>query len=179
MNQKVLKTPRLLLIKSIEDEEELLIPFFADPIVNRYIGEGKLKTPEQVREALQKHHKHWLAFGHGFFTIFDKNTKKFMGRCGLVHFGMQHDNPEVEVGYLLFEKFWSKGFATEIARELLRWGFEELGFQSIMGVTRKENIASQNVLKKIGMCPKGEGIYPGTQVVCDYFIVDKASAILS
>lgn len=179
MNQKILTTPRLLLLKSVEDEEELLLPFFADPIVNRYIGEGKLKTPEQVRKTLENHKKHWDAFGHGFLTIFDKSTGEFMGRCGLVHLAMQHDNPEVEMGYLLYEKFWGKGYATEVARELLRWGFEELELESIIGVTRKENTASQIVLKKIGMRPHKEDIYPGTQVVCNYYQVDKTSAILS
>jgi RimJ/RimL family protein N-acetyltransferase len=172
MPQKILTTPRLKLLKEIQNEEELLLPFFADPIVNRFIGEGKLKTPEQVPEILKKHKKHWDAFGHGFLTILDKNTGEFMGRCGLVHLALQHDNPEVEVGYLLYEKFWGKGYATEIARELLRWGFEELGLPSIIGVTRKENKASQNVLKKVGMRPLREDIYPGTKVVCDYFKVD-------
>jgi len=179
MTKKVLETPRLLLIKSVENEEELLIPFFADLMVNRYLGEGKPKGVPQVREAMLIHKKHWSAFGHGFFLIFNKETKEFVGRCGLVHLGMQHDHPDVEIGYMFYEKFWGKGYATEVARRLLKWGFEELKLPSIIGVTRKENIASQRVLEKLGMQPNGEALYPNTQVVCDYYEVLPESAILS
>ncbi|MDN3505731.1 MAG: GNAT family N-acetyltransferase [Simkaniaceae bacterium] len=179
MSQKILTTPRLKLLKKIQNEEELLFPFFADPSVMRYIRDGSTSAPDQVRESLKKHQNHWDAFGHGFLTIFDKETGEFMGRCGLIHLAMQHDNPEVELGYLLYEKFWGKGYATEVAQELLRWGLEELELPSIIGAVRKENKASQNVLKKIGMVPLREGIYPGTEVVCNYYQVDEKRAILS
>jgi len=41
--------------------------------------------------------------------------------------------------------------ATEVARELVRYGFEDLGLQRIVAVTQPPNMASRNVLTKLGM----------------------------
>ena len=58
---------------------------------------------------------------------------------------------EVEIGYRYFPKYWNKGYCTEICRELLRYGFEDLNLNEIMAIIRPENIASICVAEKLGM----------------------------
>ena len=41
------------------------------------------------------------------------------------------ETEEVEVGYLLGKAFWRQGLATEGAKASVRYGFEELGLQTI------------------------------------------------
>ena len=58
---------------------------------------------------------------------------------------------EVEVGYRLLHEAWGQGFATEGATELVRYGFDDLGLYRIIGLTHRDNVASQRVLQKAGL----------------------------
>jgi RimJ/RimL family protein N-acetyltransferase len=51
----------------------------------------------------------------------------------------------------LGKPYWGRGLATESAEAGLDFGFITLGLQEIIGIVHPENIASQGVLKKIGM----------------------------
>jgi len=50
---------------------------------------------------------------------------------------------------------WGQGFATEGATELVRYGFDDLGVDRIIGVTHPDNRASQRVLMKAGLADAG------------------------
>ena len=50
---------------------------------------------------------------------------------------------------------WGQGFATEAAREILRYGFKTLGLHRIFASHFKHNSASGHILKKIGMKYEG------------------------
>jgi len=58
---------------------------------------------------------------------------------------------QFELGYSLREEAWGKGLATEAAGALADWFFESQFAQGFIAFTHPENIASQRVLRKIGM----------------------------
>jgi RimJ/RimL family protein N-acetyltransferase len=62
---------------------------------------------------------------------------------------------EAEIGYELAPDEWGRGYATEAAREIVRFGFEELGLHRISAWTVAENVASARVLEKVGMTLEG------------------------
>ena len=71
-----------------------------------------------------------------------------MGFCGL----RRHETSgEVDLGFRLFQKYWSKGFATEAAGASLFAGFERFGLDKIVGRAMRENLPSITVLQKLGM----------------------------
>jgi RimJ/RimL family protein N-acetyltransferase len=74
------------------------------------------------------------------------------------------DTVEVEVGYRLLRNAWGRGFATEGARELVRYGFDDLGLHRIVGLTHRDNAASQRVLQKAGLRPAGWGRHYGQRL---------------
>jgi RimJ/RimL family protein N-acetyltransferase len=51
-----------------------------------------------------------------------------------------------------------------VGRELVRYGFDDLGLHRIVGVTHPDNVASQRVLRKIGLADIGWGHYYGRPV---------------
>ncbi len=64
----------------------------------------------------------------------------------------QPDVPgEADLGYRLIRRFWRQGLASEGARELLRYGFVELGLQRIFGQTLAVNGPSRAVMSSIAM----------------------------
>lgn len=84
----------------------------------------------------------------GFWVIEDPESGECAGWGCLKHLDK---GEEIEVGYGLRRAFWGRGIATEVARCLLGHAFEDLGLERIVAVTRPENVASRNVLTKIGM----------------------------
>jgi RimJ/RimL family protein N-acetyltransferase len=66
---------------------------------------------------------------------------------------LQHQH--AELGYWLGVSYWSQGYATEAAREVLRYGFEDLALHRIFASHFKHNPASGKILKKLGMRYEG------------------------
>lgn len=60
-----------------------------------------------------------------------------------------------EIGYWIGVPSWGRGFATEAARALVRYGFGELGLHRIQGRHFTRNPASGRVLQKLGMQLEG------------------------
>ena len=65
------------------------------------------------------------------------------------------EHHHAELGYWLGVPYWGQGFATEAAREMLRYGFEELKLHRIFASHFKNNPKSGRVLKKLGMRHEG------------------------
>jgi len=59
--------------------------------------------------------------------------------------------PCVDVGWRLAKAHWGRGYATEGARECLRFGFEELGLAEIVSLTTTTNTRSKAVMRRLGM----------------------------
>jgi RimJ/RimL family protein N-acetyltransferase len=76
-------------------------------------------------------------------------------QIGGIGLRIDHDQQHAELGYWLGVPFWGQGYATEAAREMLRYGFEDLGMHRIYASHFKHNPASGHVLKKIGMRYEG------------------------
>jgi RimJ/RimL family protein N-acetyltransferase len=66
----------------------------------------------------------------------------------------------IQIGFTLAKSAWGKGFATEMAAAVLRYGFVDLALPRIVGMANLENQASQQVLQKIGLERNGERAFP-------------------
>ena len=62
-----------------------------------------------------------------------------------------HFTPAIEVGWRLAPDAWGHGYATEAAREAVRFGFEDAGLDEIVSFTVPGNVRSQRVMERIGM----------------------------
>jgi [ribosomal protein S5]-alanine N-acetyltransferase len=56
-----------------------------------------------------------------------------------------------DFGYILHSDYWGRGYGTEIAKAMVRFGFEQLGMHRIWATCRPQNIASSRVLEKAGL----------------------------
>ncbi len=65
------------------------------------------------------------------------------------------DAYEADIGYELDPRYWGNGYATEAARRLLAFGFQDLELHRIWAWCLAENVASARVLEKIGMRQEG------------------------
>jgi [ribosomal protein S5]-alanine N-acetyltransferase len=60
-----------------------------------------------------------------------------------------------EIAYVLHPDHWGRGLGTEIARLLLRWGFEQHRLHRVFATSDPRNTASAGVLRKVGMAHEG------------------------
>ncbi|MFC7713361.1 GNAT family N-acetyltransferase [Nonomuraea recticatena] len=64
-------------------------------------------------------------------------------------------NRQGEITYVVHPRFWGQGVGTEIGRELLSRGFEELDLHRIYATCDPRNLGSARVLSKLGMTWEG------------------------
>jgi len=143
-----IETERLLLRTYKADDLETVYRLASDPHITRFFPDGSNISREDVLSSLPRRVERWEKQGFGQFGVFEKQTEKLIGYCGLQYLD---NTPEVEIYYGLFHEYWGKGIATEAARAVLDFGFEQVKLARIVGVTHPKNIASQKILQKIGL----------------------------
>lgn len=110
---------------------------------------GGVRSDEETRLFILKNLHHWQNYGFGLWIFKDKTNNQFVGRAGLRITDVEGKS-EVELAYALMAKFWGKGLATEMGKEILKIGFELLGLQDIVCFTLTTNLASKRVMEKLG-----------------------------
>lgn len=146
-----LETKRLILkLHELADFDNLLA-LRSDPDVMKYIGDGFTHKEEQVKRFLNITISYQEKHGIGFCSVFEKESGNFIGQAGLFHLGYSDEQPEIEIAYRLHKAYWGKGYATELAKALIRWGFDHLSVDKLIAAVDPNNVASQKVLKKAGL----------------------------
>ncbi len=75
--------------------------------------------------------------------------------CGGVGLRIEPDHRRAELGYWVGVPYWGKGYATEAARAVVKYGLGTLGLHRIFASHFANNPASARVLRKIGMRHEG------------------------
>ena len=157
---RTLETNRLRLRMFCDSDLDNLAALFADPDVMRYVGNGEPADRAEAAKALASILAHWDRHGFGRWAIEEKERGEFVGYGGLRSlFGTP------EVVYHFAKRFWGQGFATEMARACLRYGFRRRGFQRIVAIAKPDNAASIHVMEKLGMRFEEQTSYYGIEVV--------------
>lgn len=152
-----LETPRLALREFATSDLDALARMEADPLVARYVGDGKPMARAAVAAGLRRIRRYPRLYPDlGVWHAARRDSGAFIGWFSLKYAGR---SPDVEVGYRLCRNAWGNGFATEGATEVVRYGFDTVGLDRIIGVTHPDNVASQRVLAKAGLADVGWGRY--------------------
>ncbi len=87
------------------------------------------------------------------WAVVEAASGKMIGTCGFTRFDPPHNSGEI--GYVLNPDYHGKGFGTEAAERVLRFGFEELHLHRIEAKFMQGNQASLHVMEKLGMTLEG------------------------
>ena len=74
---------------------------------------------------------------------------------GCIGMGLNARDNSGELGYWIGVPYWGRGYCTEAAREMVRYGFEVLGLHRIYANHFGSNLASGRVMQKLGMSYEG------------------------
>lgn len=166
MKSPFLETERLVLKFPTMADFENLLALRSNPDVMRYIGDGSIHQAEQVEHFLSLAIAYQERYGIGFCSVFEKSSDRFIGQAGLFHLGFDDTQADIEVAYRLLPKFWGKGYATELTKALIHWGFTHLSVKKLVAAAHPDNFGSQKVLKKSGFIVIGKVLwYSGQEVI--------------
>ena len=149
----LLTTDRLVLREFEENDWPAVLEYQSDPQYLRYYA-WTGRTAEDVR-AFVRHFIDWQGEQprRNFqFAVVLKGEGRLIGNCGI---RTNPDRREADIGYELAHPHWGRGYATEAARAVLAFGFEELRLHRIWASCVLENAGSARVLEKLGMRREG------------------------
>jgi RimJ/RimL family protein N-acetyltransferase len=125
----------------------------SDPEVMRWIPTGPSDSLETTWRKLARYAEHQARHGFSLWAVIEKTSGRIVGDCGL--FLVEGRGPDVELAYRFARDAWGKGYASEAARECVRYGLEDLGLARIIAITAPEHVASRRVMEKIGLIDRG------------------------
>jgi [ribosomal protein S5]-alanine N-acetyltransferase len=151
--QPALKTERLLLRPFTLADAPDVLRLAGD----RDIASTTLNIPHPYEPGMAEA---WIsthpdAFDRGetvTFALARRADKTLIGAIGL---RLEPEHRLAELGYWVGKPYWNQGFATEAARAVIGYGFEELGLNRIYASHLARNPASGRVMQKAGLVYEG------------------------
>jgi RimJ/RimL family protein N-acetyltransferase len=153
-----LTTERLGLRRCTAGDADWFAALYRDENVTRYLG--GTKTREQSDELLRRRILDYYAQhpGLGIWMTVERATGEPVGFHLLNH--IQGETEYIQVGFALLEQAWGRGYGTEMAAAVVRYGFVDRQLPRIVGMADLRNLASQRVLHKVGLRRNGERAFP-------------------
>lgn len=134
-----LTTPRLTLAPVVESEVNTLHHIFIDSHVRRYLCDDQIFSLEQVAEMLDQSSRSFVTEKFGLWLIRPKSESEAIGFVGLWYF---FEETQPQLIYALLPKALKQGYATEAAAEILKYCFDELGYEYLVASCDQPNLES-------------------------------------
>ena len=150
-----IQTTRLILKEISWDDLEKIHQLHSIPEVDEFNTLGIPRNLDETRNNIKADIEDQKASPRSRFCwkAFLKETGEFIGIAGMT---LSNDRFKMgEFYYKLFPEFWGRGLATEMAKVLIKFGFEECKLHRIEAGVATENKASIRVLEKAGMTREG------------------------
>ena len=150
-----IQTDRLTLQEISWDDLAMIHQLHLVPEVDEFNTLGIPGNLDETRNNIQAYIDNQNEFPRSRFCwrAILKETDDFIGIAGMT---LSNDRFKMgEFYYKLFPKFWGNGLATEMAKALIKFGFEECKLHRIEAGVATQNLASIRVLEKAGMTCEG------------------------
>lgn len=146
-----IKTSRLYLRNICESDDKDIFEYSKNPNVGPPAGWKPHESIEETREIMKT-----VFLGQPYvFGIVIPETGKLVGSAGLVADPKREYEKAMMLGYALSEEYQGKGYMTEAALAIIKYGFEEIGLDLISVYHYPFNKASQRVIEKCGFMYEG------------------------
>lgn len=144
-----IKTERLLIREFEFKDWQAVHEYTSDNQVMFYIPEGVF-TEEDTREFVNKNRGE---NAENFpVVLLDENIL-----IGHIVFHKYFGEHTYEIGWVFNPNYFNKGYASEAALAICKYGFEEMKLHRIIATCQPQNTPSYRVMEKIGM--KREGYF--------------------
>lgn len=145
-----LETERLILRMWTKKDAPELFAYASDPDVGPNAGwkpHANVGESRMIIDQLFRRNMTW--------AIVEKETGKIVGSIGFEEDRYRPHISSKEMGYSLARDRWGRGYMTEAAMRLIKYGFEEMKLDVLMIRTSETNLRSQRVIEKCGFTYEG------------------------
>ena len=126
----------------------------ADAIMEISYYDGiQASNPDEAVEMQRKINQDYLQGNSIHWGIVDAQSSKLVGTCGYYRGFINNTG---ELGYVLKPCFEGRGFMTHALEQAIEFGINIIGLQKIIAITGKNNMKSQNVLKRLNFEQEAE-----------------------
>ncbi|MFZ0298987.1 MAG: GNAT family N-acetyltransferase [Candidatus Sulfotelmatobacter sp.] len=167
-----IESERLILRRIESADFEFFARIHADPIVARYLGNGKTRSVQETRALLERFFETYKSLELGPLAVLRKSDGVLIGRCGLSDMALEVNAAsgklprvwyqrsqvpsdtnvisEQELGYTFDRSYWGQGYASEAAARVFEYAASSMRFRRIVSVIHPDNSPSIKVAKKCG-----------------------------
>ena len=147
----IAETDRLIL-RTIEESDAAE----QSRVLNTPTVMARLGGPKELHEIEAKHAKSMALYareGFSFLFLIEKETGEMVGHAGI----KRVDNPlarnegDHEIGWLIREDRWRRGYAEEAVRAVIDWAFTRVDAPHVAALTSEANVPSWKLMEKLGM----------------------------
>ena len=131
-----------------EDDFELALGLWGDLAVTRLIDARGQLSGDQVRQKLQQEIASEAQYSVQYWPIFLLSGGEQIGCCGLRPYNLSQNI--YEIGFHIRSLQWGHGYASEAARGVIKFAFENLAAQAIFAGHNPRNTTSRKLLEKLG-----------------------------
>lgn len=153
--------------KDINDALEL----WGNPQVTKFIAPDGKMSKEQVHQRLKREIETYNNANIQYWPICFIENNQNVGCCGLRPY--DSENNIFEMGIHLKEQYWGKGFAQEACTAVIGYAFRTLSANALFAGHNPKNIASAQLLKKLGFTYTHDEFYPPTGLQHPSYLMTK------
>lgn len=148
----LLRTERLLLREFVEDDWPAVLAYQRDPRYLRFYPWTE-RTEADAREFIGRFLDWQREHPRVRFPRAITLDGRLIGNASIRR--LEAGSRVADMGFELDPAHWGRGYATESARAVLHFGFQELDLHRVGAHCIAENTASAGVLRKLGMREEG------------------------
>ena len=152
-NMPTLKGERLTLRPMHPIDAEDMFSYACREEVTRYLLWSPHNSVSYTKDYLRYIQTRYTLGDFYDWAIIDRESRRMIGTCGFTK--IDTANNSAEIGYVLNPDFHRRGFGSEAVKRVLKFGFEELGFNRIEARFMQGNEASLALMKSVGMTFEG------------------------
>jgi [ribosomal protein S5]-alanine N-acetyltransferase len=171
-NTDRIESERLILRRIEEADFEFFARLHADPMVARYLGNGRACSVPETRALLETFYETYKSLELGPLAVLRKSDGVLIGRCGLSDMSLEVNAAsgklqrvwyqrsqvpldinvifEQELGYTFDRHYWGQGYASEAAARVFEYASSTMRFRRIVSVINPDNTPSIKVAKRCG-----------------------------
>ena len=151
----ILTTERLRLVPFTDEHLDGLSVMNSDPEVMRYLS-GRPETRDETVVFVERVKRRWIEFGYSWWSFIEKESGEIVGAGALQNLRREATpSPDpscpLEIGWRLRRDCWHKGMASEAARAIAGFAFDTVHADELYAVCHPDNVASINVMQRLGM----------------------------
>ncbi|MGI8957179.1 MAG: GNAT family N-acetyltransferase [Chthoniobacterales bacterium] len=142
------ETERLRLRPMTEADAPFLLEVLNEPAFIRNVGDRGVRTaPDTAQYMRERITAQYERHDFGMWLVELLATDEPVGICGLIKRDTLED---IDLGFSLLERYWSRGYASEAAAAVLARAFRALKLTRIVAIVAPHNGSSVRLLEKLG-----------------------------